>query len=221
MLTKRILSAYWTRNGSAFSITGTQSGYPLAGKTVNGWKRFEHRISGQTEVTISSNGWIDELWFYPATAKIKTYTHDPFTDVTSETDVNGRIIYYTYDGHGRLVLVKDDDNNVLKRICYNYAGQQENCNLIGNSSQSGSFTKNNCPSGKYGTSVTYTVPSNTYYALSQTEADALAQADIASKGQQYANDSGICVYKNVQKSGQFTKNDCGGGSGSTEKLCGC
>lgn len=65
-------------------------------------------------------------------AFVTTYTYNPAVGMTSETDANGRTIYYEYDVFGRLALVKDRDNNVLKKICYNYAGQPEYC--FGNTS---------------------------------------------------------------------------------------
>ncbi|MBS1655070.1 MAG: hypothetical protein JSU05_09505, partial [Bacteroidetes bacterium] len=58
--------SYWTRNGSAFSVTGTQTGYPISGRSVNGWTYFEHKITGQTSVSLSGTGWVDEVRLYPA-----------------------------------------------------------------------------------------------------------------------------------------------------------
>jgi hypothetical protein len=60
--------------------------------------------------------------------------------------------------------------------------------------KSGVFTRNNCSSGYAGTSVTYTVPAETYTSLiSQADADAQAQADVNANGQNYANTNGTCV----------------------------
>lgn len=119
--------SYWTRNSSAFTITGTQSGYPIAGRTVNGWKYFEHKITGQTTVTISGTGWIDELRLYPSNALMSTLTYTPLVGISSQCDANNRISYYEYDAFNRLTMIRDQDNNIIKRICYNYAGQAEEC----------------------------------------------------------------------------------------------
>lgn len=60
-------------------------------------------------------------------ALVSTYTYTPGIGIISETDPRGRKIYYEYDKLNRLVLVRDNDNNIVKWICYNYAGQPENC----------------------------------------------------------------------------------------------
>ncbi|GAB2839385.1 hypothetical protein GCM10027043_48290 [Ferruginibacter profundus] len=65
-------------------------------------------------------------------ALVTSYTYDNVYGLTSITDPRGRITYYNYDGLGRLALIKDHDNNILKKICYNYAGQPENCTICTN-----------------------------------------------------------------------------------------
>lgn len=60
-------------------------------------------------------------------ARITCYTYDPLTGLTSETDENGLTTYYDYDNMGRLIHVRDNDRKIIKKICYNYAGQQVDC----------------------------------------------------------------------------------------------
>lgn len=60
-------------------------------------------------------------------ALVTTYTYSPLIGISSGTDQNNKTRFYEYDNFKRLTVVRDNDNNVLKKICYNYAGQQENC----------------------------------------------------------------------------------------------
>ncbi len=61
-------------------------------------------------------------------AEVTTYTYKPLLGITSETDPTGKITFYEYDSFGRLSFIKDEKGNILKKLCYNYAGQVVNCN---------------------------------------------------------------------------------------------
>ncbi len=129
-----------------------------------------------------------------------TYTYKPLLGISSATDTRGRRSFYEYDLFGRLKLVRDHDNNILKIICYNYAGQPEDCSVSApphvyyNVQMSQSFTRNNCPACQTGSQVTYTVPQGAYSSTtSQGAADQLAQNDINANGQNYANTNGSCT----------------------------
>jgi hypothetical protein len=187
--------SYWTKNASAFSITGTQSGFPVSGQTVNGWKYFEHRITGQTQVTLSGTGIIDEVRLYPAGGEMNSYTYDPLVGITSQCDANNGISYFEYDEFARLILVRNQNRQVVKKICYNYAGQAEGCSVFYNVQKSQDFYRNNCSPPLSGSLVTYTVEAGVYSStISQAEADTLALMDVAANGQAFANANGTCSY---------------------------
>ncbi|MFN8291996.1 MAG: DUF5977 domain-containing protein [Chitinophagaceae bacterium] len=182
--------SYWSKNGSMSVNGGTVTGTV----TKNGWTYFEHILNGITAVTISGAGNIDEVKLYPAGALMNTYTYDPLVGMQTQCDANSKILYYEYDSFNRLSYIRDLDNNILKKICYNYAGQPENCGIYTSSDRSGIFTRNNCSAGQVGSNVTYTVPAGTYSsAISQADADNQAQADVNANGQAYANANGTCA----------------------------
>jgi hypothetical protein len=125
---KKYILSYWSRSGS-YSLTGATVNSTSQGRTVNGWTYYEHLLTTTaTTISLSGTGLIDEVRLHPQKAQMTTYTHEPFIGITSQCGPNGQIAYYEYDSFGRLRLIRDADRNVLKKICYNYAGQVENCN---------------------------------------------------------------------------------------------
>ncbi|HTL07939.1 MAG TPA: DUF5977 domain-containing protein, partial [Chitinophagaceae bacterium] len=135
--------------------------------------------------------WFDDIRLHPSSAKMTTYTYAPLIGMTSQSDINSRPTYYEYDLFGRLYLVRDFDKNILKKYCYNYAGQTSSCAIFGNEPQTQTFTKV-CTSG-IGSQVAYTVAADTYSAGTQSEANALAIKDIEANGQAFANQQGTCT----------------------------
>lgn len=142
--------------------------------------------------SVSLIGPVDDIRIFPADAQMTTFTHEPLVGKTGETDVSGRSTIYEYDGFSRLNVTRDNDKNIVKKTCFNFAGQTVGCKLFTNTPQSGSFTRNNCSVGT-GTTVTYTVPANKYYSdISQADANQQAINDVNANGQAYANANGLC-----------------------------
>jgi len=71
-------------------------------------------------VSATSTYPIDEVCFHPVNAMMNTYTYDPLIGMTSETDENGKTIYYEYDSFGRLQYIKDQDLNIIQEYKYHY-----------------------------------------------------------------------------------------------------
>jgi YD repeat-containing protein len=144
----------------------------------------------RTELAKIRNGLVS------SNAMVSTYTYAPLIGMTSETDPNGRTTYYEYDPFGRLMHLRDSKNNILKKYCYNYAGQPITCydgNFTNSDAYSQSFTKNNCGVGMQGTSVLFQVPAGSVSSsISVADANAKAQQKLQQDGQAYANANGTC-----------------------------
>ena len=108
---------YWALNDSAVTVNGS-AGTKKA--VLGSWTYREASITGVTSVTVGGTGTIDELRLYPKGALMTTYTYAPLIGMTTQCDPSGKITYYTYDGLGRLKLIKDQYGNILKRYDYQY-----------------------------------------------------------------------------------------------------
>jgi YD repeat-containing protein len=193
--------SYWSKNGQ-YTINGTQ--FVVTGQNQNGWTRYEHLVKNVSSVTIQGSGYIDEVALFPENSIIKTLTYKPLVGITSETDATGKSQYYSYDEMGRLIAIKNSDGNIVKRICYNYAGYVTDCSTgvssiqYSNSLKYQTFSRNNCGSGYLGHPVTYTVPAGQYHSfISQADADQQAQNDINNNGQNFANANGSCEQASI------------------------
>lgn len=151
---------------------------------------------------------------------VNTYTFSPLEGVTSQTDAAGRTSYFQYDPLGRLSVIRDQFDNIVKKNEYHYNPDKQIFTYV-NRGQSVSFIKNNCSYGYVGVPVSFKVPGGKYYsAISQEDADQQALAEIALLGQAYANDHGTCsalpVYYNRQATMAFEKDDCPEGTAPFE-----
>lgn len=202
--------SYWTPSSTShFDITGTITGYPVKGKTISfnshSWTLWVHKVTGQSSITLSGSGLIDELRLYPVTAQMTTYTYSPLIGITSQCDVGNRITYYEYDGLARLKRIRDQDYNILKSFDYQY----QVATGFSSVAKSGLFTRNDCSTGGTPSSDTYSVAAGAYTSIiSQANADSLAQNDVNTNGQNFANTHASCTFINVLKSGRYARNTC-------------
>lgn len=207
---KTYICSFWKTSNANIALSGVQTSRQSS--SYNGWELWVYTVAGVNSITLSGTGLIDELRLYPAGTQMSTKTYRPLTGIASECDQNNKIIYYMYDEAGKLMFVRDQDHNILKRYCYKNTEQSENCIIYGNSLRSQTFTPEIfCSAGLVPEPVQYTVPANTYYSYTQEGADAQAQAEVNSYGQAYANQAGICVqgYFSEDKSSYYYSQNCG------------
>ncbi|TKC02812.1 DUF5977 domain-containing protein [Pedobacter frigoris] len=202
--------SYWIQSTSPLSVTGTVGS---AGKknAVQGWTCFEHLITGVTSVSLSGSGVIDELRILPEDAAMAGYTYNNDLKLKSEVGTNNKPTYYDYDAVGRLLAVKDQNLNVIKRNDYNFNENPIPSHIYWNAAVSDTARRNNCSSGYTGSIVTYTVPANTYSSThNQSAANALAYAQVQANKQAYANSNGSCsiVYYSAEAYQNYDKTGC-------------
>lgn len=118
---KNYVVSYWSQNGTLL-VNGTSG---IAGTAKGAWTYWEHSLPNTT-TTITVSGTtqnIDELRLYPAGSLMTTYAYYPAIGLLNMCDPNSNLVYYQYDGLGRLKVLKDGDGNILKTYIYNYQGQ--------------------------------------------------------------------------------------------------
>jgi hypothetical protein len=186
---------YWTNNGSPYSIAGNISNYPIQVRSLNGWNYYVHKLTGQSSLSITGGGNIDDLRLYPDKAQMRTSIYDPLFGVTALSDLNGKTEYYEYDGDMRLKNIRDLQGNIIRNYQYGYWGfdQANNYTVYHSAAITTTVRSNKCSVGFVGFGFGYEVPEGTYTSyISQTDADGKAQNEVRTTGQEYANVMGGC-----------------------------
>lgn len=100
------------------------SGAVITERHVDDWifKEAVFQISSSQKITIYiNNAIIDELKLSPVDASMISFSYDLFDRMKGKSDDNGFGEKYVYDNAGRLIQIKDMNENILKTFEYNYA----------------------------------------------------------------------------------------------------
>lgn len=127
-ISKPYTLSFWA--SSPYIMVGGSMVSPAEATAVNGWYFFKLSFTSVAAVVIQGSALIDELRWYPQDARMETFAYDNDGNQTAVCDVNNQITYYEYDGLNRLILIRDQGQNILRKICYNYAGQPEKCDCV-------------------------------------------------------------------------------------------
>jgi hypothetical protein len=106
----------WRKSNGSATVNG--SGGTLI-TTVGDWSLYEWKPNNVTSIQVSGN-YIDEVRLHPQNAQMTSYTFSPGIGMTTQNDLNNRILYYEYDGLGRLKIIRDQLKNIVKTYEYNY-----------------------------------------------------------------------------------------------------
>jgi hypothetical protein len=115
--------------GFTKSLSGLTDGlYTLSYSQKSGsiWEPQSQSVSvtgGAYQIVIPVDLQVDNVRFYPASARMTTYTYDPGIGMTSMTDTNNLATYYEYDLMNRLHFIRDNNKNIVKEFEYNFRKQ--------------------------------------------------------------------------------------------------
>lgn len=120
---KKYILKYWKLGGGSFVNLnyGQSSLVPILVKEVaqqnDIWQLWQCEFIAQPNInlTIQGNAIIDEVKLHPLDATMQTSTYDPILGITSEINNRNDILYYEYDGFGRLYLTRDIYKNIIEK----------------------------------------------------------------------------------------------------------
>ncbi|WP_121326554.1 MULTISPECIES: DUF5977 domain-containing protein [unclassified Flavobacterium] len=213
------LNGSFTRNDCGEGVVGSTVSFSLPAEAIISLVS-QADADAQAQMQFNSEGQA-----YANTNGTCTFTSiaksGSFTKNNCSGGAVGSAVVYNVPAGRYTSTISQDAADALAQTEVNSKGQA-NANTNGictfsNIAKTGSYTKNNCVAGGVGSTVVYTVSAGSYTSTtSQAAADALAQTDVTTNGQTYANTNGTCTFSSIARSGSFTKNNCAsGGVGSS------
>lgn len=208
-LTKPYILSFWATTAVAVTNATQTKSAPVR----KGYTYYEYEVNtGVASISISGSAGIDEIRFLPKTSRMSTVTYDPVIGKTSECDAGNRFVAFEYDTRGRLKLVRNDRNEIVKMYEYNEKSKASQCPATYQSHAVYQIAqRNNCTAGYVGGYAEFTLAAGAYSSLISLEhADLLAQLAVDAQVQQYANTNGACkrLYTSAPKSGTYYKANC-------------
>lgn len=113
--------SYWAKSGVPVLEAGEVFSSTSGEAEPDGWIYYESIVSGPV-ITVNGSGLtlIDEFRIVPENSLITTFTHQPGIGLTSMTDANNQVSYYTYESSGKLEMIQDHYHNIIRLLKYHY-----------------------------------------------------------------------------------------------------
>jgi hypothetical protein len=196
---------YYEINGTLKASSPIGSG--SSSKTSGDWRLINLVIPGSDIIAgntltvgcrndhASAEAYIDDMRFRPVNAATTAYVYDAFSgELTHMLDNNNFYVRFEYDAAGRLAKTYIEKSGTGEFKTNNYDYNFGTFTTKTNDVLSQSFTRDNCPSGQWGTSMNITIPAGTITSVVSKE-DANDMAKRYAQAQ--ANSQGSCFVPTV------------------------
>jgi len=113
----------WSYNGKypVAEIRGVT--YDDVATHIAGGANYIAQLSDKVVMSESDTATLNALRASLPNALVTTYTYEPLVGVASITDPSGRITRYSYDGLGRLIQIRDNQDKLVESYIYNIKNQ--------------------------------------------------------------------------------------------------
>lgn len=163
---------------------------------VNGYSgsvaEFSLQNSNQANFTLVVNN-SPSITGYARVGQLSGSCVFPKNTCTVPVLINGSSTYYvTVTSSGEVGVQYGSGPTVSGSLVLHSSYGINACGFY-NNAKNVNYTRNNCPSGQVGSTVSYSVPAYKYFStISQADADQQAQSECDAQGQNNANASGTC-----------------------------
>lgn len=120
------LLSFWAKS-AAFGVSGGGVATPASGSLTDadGWTYYSYQydLPGGGTIGIGYTGTnvlLDEIRLHPIDAQMNTYYYDDRLRLRTINDLRNQTIDYEYDGLGRLIEVRDQDESIIQRLDYHF-----------------------------------------------------------------------------------------------------
>lgn len=117
----------WGYGGEHVVAIITNATYPEVMSAMGGIGAVTTFRNTKSPTDLEVQAIINNLRVTLANAQVQGFTYNTLSGITSQTDVKGLATYFEYDEFLRLKHIKDQNGDIVKSFCYNYANAPVAC----------------------------------------------------------------------------------------------